>query len=86
MPPHDDNPQVRSRPLPPMPDLVLTNTTNASAKRFGALYYYGERTNEDFSFRKGEHLQTKVEQWYFGNIKRLEAEKFTVIINRISIA
>jgi len=62
-----------------MPDLVLTNTTYASAKRFGALYYYGERTDEDFKFRKGEHLQTKVEQWYFGNINRLEAEKLLLL-------
>lgn len=88
---------------PPEPD-----NTNSLAKVFVALYDYDARTDEDLSFKKGEHLEIindtqgdwwlarskltkqegyipsnyvaklksiEAEPWYFGKIKRIEAEK-----------
>lgn len=42
------------RPIPQIPD---NETINANAKIFVALYDYDARTDEDLSFRKGEHLE-----------------------------
>lgn len=108
MPPHDSIREVRNGPMPPVPDQEPSNATNASAKIFVALYDYDARTDEDLSFRKGEHLEIlndtqgdwwlarskatkqegyipsnyvaklksiEAEPWYFGKIKRIEAEK-----------
>merc|ERR1719220_2153701 len=88
-----------------------TESTPSSVKVFVALYDYDARTDEDLSFKKGEHLEilndtqgdwwyarskaTKLEgyipsnyvaqlksieaePWYFGKIKRIEAEKEAV--------
>uniref|UniRef100_T1HWB6 Tyrosine-protein kinase n=1 Tax=Rhodnius prolixus TaxID=13249 RepID=T1HWB6_RHOPR len=103
----------RNGPIPPIPDNDTNQTStnpssNSIAKIFVALYDYDARTDEDLSFRKGEHLEilndtqgdwwlarsksTKQEGyipsnyintqssllpegWYFGKIKRIEAEK-----------
>lgn len=43
-----------SRTMPILPD---NETANSSAKIFVALYDYDARTDEDLSFRKGEHLE-----------------------------
>merc|ERR1712176_384806 len=92
-----------SRPLPDPGD-----PNSGLSKIFVALYDYDARTDEDLSFKKGEHLEilndtqgdwwfarskaTKLEgyipsnyvaklksieaePWYFGKIKRIEAEK-----------
>ncbi|RWS26809.1 tyrosine-protein kinase Src42A-like protein [Leptotrombidium deliense] len=103
--------------LPPIP--ITANDSNAcvdmgalnltgSSKVFVALYDYDARTDEDLSFKKGEHLiiindtqgdwwfakskatkkegyipsnyvakleSIEAEPWYFGKIKRVEAEK-----------
>merc|ERR1712088_753128 len=92
-----------ARPLP-----VPTESTPSSVKVFVALYDYDARTDEDLSFKKGEHLEIindtqgdwwfarrkatkqegyipsnyvaklksiEAEPWYFGKIKRMEAEK-----------
>jgi len=92
-----------SRPLPDP-----TESTPNSIKVFVALYDYDARTDEDLSFKKGEHLEIindtqgdwwfakskatkqegyipsnyvaklksiEAEPWYFGKIKRIEAEK-----------
>lgn len=110
VPPHDGVREARNGPMPPVPpDLQEpSNATNASAKIFVALYDYDARTDEDLSFRKGEHLEIlndtqgdwwlarskatkqegyipsnyvaklksiEAEPWYFGKIKRIEAEK-----------
>lgn len=108
IPPHDSIREVRNGPMPPVPDQEPSNATNASAKIFVALYDYDARTDEDLSFRKGEHLEIlndtqgdwwlarskatkqegyipsnyvaklksiEAEPWYFGKIKRIEAEK-----------
>lgn len=86
----------------PLPD------PNEATKVFVALYDYDARTDEDLSFKKGEHLEIindtqgdwwfarskstkqegyipsnyvaklksiEAEPWYFGKIKRIEAEK-----------
>ena len=42
------------RPVPILPDNEITNS---NAKIFVALYDYDARTDEDLSFRKGEHLE-----------------------------
>lgn len=47
-------PQEQIRPVPQIPD---NETSNANAKIFVALYDYDARTDEDLSFRKGEHLE-----------------------------
>ncbi|XP_074641064.1 tyrosine-protein kinase Src42A-like [Tubulanus polymorphus] len=87
---------------------VLDTSPLSNAKIFIALYDYDARTDEDLSFKKGEHLEilndtqgdwwyarSKItrqegyipsnyvaklkslesEPWYFGKIKRIEAEK-----------
>lgn len=43
------------RPVPILPDNEPTSSSNA--KIFVALYDYDARTDEDLSFRKGEHLE-----------------------------
>lgn len=43
-----------NRPVTILPD---NETTNSNAKIFVALYDYDARTDEDLSFRKGEHLE-----------------------------
>ncbi|XP_018916978.1 tyrosine-protein kinase Src42A isoform X2 [Bemisia tabaci] len=100
--------EVRNGPMPPIPEPETSSSSNANAKIFVALYDYDARTDEDLSFRKGEHLEIlndtqgdwwlarskatkqegyipsnyvaklmsiEAEPWYFGKIKRIEAEK-----------
>jgi len=90
----------------PLPD--PSEATPSNVKVFVALYDYDARTDEDLSFKKGEHLEIindtqgdwwfarskaskqegyipsnyvaklksiEAEPWYFGKIKRIEAEK-----------
>ncbi|XP_047737613.1 tyrosine-protein kinase Src42A [Hyalella azteca] len=93
-----------------LPSSLPDNESNStlSGKIFVALYDYDARTDEDLSFKKGEHLEIlddtqgdwwfarsrgtkregyipsnyvaklksiEAEPWYFGKIKRIEAEK-----------
>ncbi|KAK6179772.1 hypothetical protein SNE40_012057 [Patella caerulea] len=93
---------------PHQSELSLEPSVANSSKVFVALYDYDARTDEDLSFRKGEHLEIlndtqgdwwyaksktsksegyipsnyvakikslESEPWYFGKIKRVEAEK-----------
>lgn len=86
----------------------ICGSNSVNAKIFVALYDYDARTDEDLSFKKGEHLEIindtqgdwwlamsrvtkhqgyipsnyvaklksiEAEPWYFGKIKRIEAEK-----------
>ena len=95
----------------PLPD--PTESTPSSVKVFVALYDYDARTDEDLSFKKGEHLEIindtqgdwwfarskatkqegyipsnyvaklksiEAEPWYFGKIKRIEAEKKLLLV------
>lgn len=52
--PQPTPPVDQIRPVPILPD---NETTNSNAKIFVALYDYDARTDEDLSFRKGEHLE-----------------------------
>ncbi|XP_017487338.1 PREDICTED: tyrosine-protein kinase Src42A-like [Rhagoletis zephyria] len=94
--------------LPSEQQLPQSPTAGANTKIFVALYDYDARTDEDLSFKKGEHLEIindtqgdwwlamsratkhqgyipsnyvaklksiEAEPWYFGKIKRIEAEK-----------
>ncbi|XP_042238397.1 tyrosine-protein kinase Src42A-like isoform X3 [Homarus americanus] len=107
-----DNQALGGRPMnglnPTLPSLPDPEGTAATSKIFVALYDYDARTDEDLSFRKGEHLEIlndtqgdwwfarskatkqdgyipsnyvaklksiEAEPWYFGKIKRIEAEK-----------
>ncbi|KAK7604155.1 hypothetical protein V9T40_004428 [Parthenolecanium corni] len=98
---------IQRGPMPPIPEPQLPGPS-IGAKVFVALYDYDARTDEDLSFRKGEHLEIlndtqgdwwlarskatkqegyipsnyvaklksiEAEPWYFGKIKRNEAEK-----------
>jgi fyn-related kinase len=42
---------------PPSEPIVESGTSNTNTKIFVALYDYDARTDEDLSFRKGEHLE-----------------------------
>lgn len=53
--PHPSPPLEQVRPMPQIPDSGETQISNA--KIFVALYDYDARTDEDLSFRKGEHLE-----------------------------
>ncbi|KAJ8033873.1 Tyrosine-protein kinase Src42A [Holothuria leucospilota] len=100
--------QIR-QPGPNIPPPALPQSVQPyqSVKIFVALFDYEARTNEDLSFKKGEHLEVKddtgdwwharskdtgkdgyipcnyvaklqsleSEPWFFGNIKRVDAEK-----------
>lgn len=44
-------------PVSPVPAVAENETTMMNAKIFVALYDYDARTDEDLSFRKGEHLE-----------------------------
>lgn len=46
--------EVQRTPVPQIPE---NEASNANAKIFVALYDYDARTDEDLSFRKGEHLE-----------------------------
>lgn len=52
--PQPTPPQEQIRPVPQVPE---NDTSNSNAKVFVALYDYDARTDEDLSFRKGEHLE-----------------------------
>ncbi|XP_070397093.1 tyrosine-protein kinase Src42A isoform X1 [Dermacentor albipictus] len=95
-------------PIAVQPDVETSAGPVSGAKIFVALYDYDARTDEDLSFKKGEHLEIlndtqgdwwfarskstkqegyipsnyvaklksiEAEPWYFGKIKRIEAEK-----------
>lgn len=53
VPVHSDQ-EVQRTPVPQIPE---NETSNSAAKIFVALYDYDARTDEDLSFRKGEHLE-----------------------------
>lgn len=62
IPPHDDpinvaNPPQPTPPVSPVPIIAENEPIQANSKIFVALYDYDARTDEDLSFRKGEHLE-----------------------------
>ena len=52
--PLDPNPINQTPAIPAQPE---TEQQNTNTKIFVALYDYDARTDEDLSFRKGEHLE-----------------------------
>ncbi|KAH8277709.1 hypothetical protein KR018_003979 [Drosophila ironensis] len=54
LPSHAGQPAEQIRPVPQIPE---SDSAGANAKIFVALYDYDARTDEDLSFRKGEHLE-----------------------------
>lgn len=62
IPPHDDPINVANVPQPtppvsPVPIIAENEPIQPNSKIFVALYDYDARTDEDLSFRKGEHLE-----------------------------
>ncbi|KAI5692755.1 hypothetical protein M8J76_011295 [Diaphorina citri] len=79
---HDNNMpnNQRNGPIPPIPDsgdnLASTATSN---KIFVALYDYDARTDEDLSFRKGEHLEILNDtqgDWWLARSKATKQEGY----------
>lgn len=63
------------RPIPQIPDTDVSST----AKIFVALYDYDARTDEDLSFRKGEHLEILNDtqgDWWLARSKRTRQEGY----------
>lgn len=62
IPQHDDHINVANVPQPtppvsPVPIITENEPIQPNSKIFVALYDYDARTDEDLSFRKGEHLE-----------------------------
>ncbi|XP_023291863.2 tyrosine-protein kinase Src42A isoform X5 [Lucilia cuprina] len=69
-------PQEQIRPVPQIPE---NETSNANAKIFVALYDYDARTDEDLSFRKGEHLEILNDtqgDWWLARSKKTRQEGY----------
>lgn len=70
---------ARSGPmLPPVP-MNTENLSGHSAKVFVALYDYDARTDEDLSFKKGEHLEILNDtqgDWWFARSKATKKEGY----------
>lgn len=79
--PHD-RPQVppeinKNGPTPVVPEPETSTSTNA--KIFVALYDYDARTDEDLSFRKGEHLEILNDtqgDWWLARSKATKQEGY----------
>lgn len=77
IPTHDPGREVRNGPMPPIPE--PDNTVNTSSKIFVALYDYDARTDEDLSFRKGEHLEILNDtqgDWWLARSKATKQEGY----------
>lgn len=64
-------------PIRPMPQIPETEVP--TAKIFVALYDYDARTDEDLSFRKGEHLEILNDtqgDWWLARSKRTRQEGY----------
>lgn len=55
--PPDSNPIIQPTPIIPPQNSEPSELQNTNTKIFVALYDYDARTDEDLSFRKGEHLE-----------------------------
>ncbi|KAG5896400.1 hypothetical protein JTB14_022488 [Gonioctena quinquepunctata] len=86
VPPIEDHPS-QPNPIPTPPSEVprappLGNSTEPeqpSARIFVALYDYDARTDEDLSFRKGEHLEILNDtqgDWWLARSKRTRQEGY----------
>lgn len=69
--------EVRNGPMPPIPE--PESSSSANAKMFVALYDYDARTDEDLSFRKGEHLEILNDtqgDWWLARSKATKQEGY----------
>jgi len=69
--------QGRNGPMPPIPE--PESSVNTNAKIFVALYDYDARTDEDLSFRKGEHLEILNDtqgDWWLARSKATKQEGY----------
>ncbi|KAI8037427.1 hypothetical protein M5D96_009564 [Drosophila gunungcola] len=76
MPLHPGQPPEQIRPVPQIPE---GDTASANAKIFVALYDYDARTDEDLSFRKGEHLEILNDtqgDWWLARSKKTRSEGY----------
>lgn len=75
--------QALNRPMnglnPQLPSLPDPEGTAATSKIFVALYDYDARTDEDLSFRKGEHLEILNDtqgDWWFARSKATKQDGY----------
>ncbi|XP_016949647.1 tyrosine-protein kinase Src42A isoform X4 [Drosophila biarmipes] len=76
MPSHAGQPAEQIRPVPQIPE---SDTAGTNAKIFVALYDYDARTDEDLSFRKGEHLEILNDtqgDWWLARSKKTRSEGY----------
>ncbi|KAH8415865.1 hypothetical protein KR222_002303 [Zaprionus bogoriensis] len=74
--PMPGQPAEQIRPVPQIPE---SDAANANAKIFVALYDYDARTDEDLSFRKGEHLEILNDtqgDWWLARSKKTRQEGY----------
>lgn len=70
---------IRNVPMPPIPEPELPGPSLGGAKIFVALYDYDARTDEDLSFRKGEHLEILNDtqgDWWLARSKATKQEGY----------
>lgn len=75
---HENALRERSGPMPPIPEPELPGPS-MGAKIFVALYDYDARTDEDLSFRKGEHLEILNDtqgDWWLARSKATKQEGY----------
>ncbi|XP_063702466.1 tyrosine-protein kinase Src42A [Culicoides brevitarsis] len=73
---HGADQEVQRTPVPQLPE---NETSNSNAKIFVALYDYDARTDEDLSFRKGEHLEILNDtqgDWWLARSKKTRTEGY----------
>lgn len=78
-----DNQALGGRPMnglnPTLPSLPDPEGTASTSKIFVALYDYDARTDEDLSFRKGEHLEILNDtqgDWWFARSKATKQDGY----------
>lgn len=70
--------EIRNGPMPPIPEPEMPGPS-MGAKIFVALYDYDARTDEDLSFRKGEHLEILNDtqgDWWLARSKATKQEGY----------
>lgn len=81
-----EDPNLQANPIPaPTPEVIRPAVVNPAepdppnAKIFVALYDYDARTDEDLSFRKGEHLEILNDtqgDWWLARSRRTRQEGY----------
>lgn len=73
------HPDAMSRSGPILPPVPNSDNLSAQHKVFVALYDYDARTDEDLSFKKGEHLEILNDtqgDWWFARSKATKKEGY----------